>query len=236
MSTLAPSLDDLRRWFGKGICVHALRARDGAGEDSFEHALKVTLVGLVLVAGNEFTITSLFVKGAKFEELLGFPLLIVPLVLSWASFIGILLACLRASGVKVKACVASSLTLYVVSGMTPILAVLSHEQLSEGIQLFISRRDPSLNYLGAATVILLRPGEASAFAVARAWLFFLLELGAIVWYVPVNLRRVLIDSSAVPSRGVRITVALLAALVLNAVVSRYYTERLFWLLLGRLLS
>jgi len=82
-----------------------------------------------------------------------------------------------------KTRVADSLTLYVLSGITPILAIALHEQLSEAIQLFVSRRDPSLNYLRAATIILLEPEQASTFAMIRAWAFFLVEVAAICWYL-----------------------------------------------------
>src|SRR5215469_1095067 len=117
MSTFAPGRDDLRRWFSKGICAHTLRASDAMNADSLGHALKVVLVSLVLNAGIEFTIVSLSVKGAKFEELVGFPLFAMPSVVGWASFVAILLGCLWVTGSKVKPHVACALTLDVTAGM-----------------------------------------------------------------------------------------------------------------------
>jgi hypothetical protein len=235
VSTLI-SFDDLARWFRKGIRADTLKASDGTDADSLKYATKTFGIAFMFVAAVEFIIASLYARDMKFDELFGFPAFIAPFLIGCASFVGILLACLWATRAGLKARVASSLTLYVLSGVTPILAVLLHAQLGEAIQLFTSRRDPSLDYLRAATIILLQPKQASTFAVTRAWAFCLLEVAAAVWYLLLNLRRVLADSTTVTLKGWRVTIALIVSLALNAVVTRYYTGRLFWLLLGRLLS
>lgn len=236
MSTVMPEFGDLRRWFQKGICASSLKGSDGTDRSALEHAAKSFVIALILVAVVQFITISLYAKDTKFDELLGLPLFIAPFLVGCALFLGILLICLWVTRTQLKMRVASSLTLYVLSGITPILAIVLHEQLSEAVQLFVSRRDPSLSYLRAATIILLKADQASAFAMIRAWVFFLTELAAAIWYLLLNLRRVLIESSSADLRGLRVTTALILALVFNALVNRYYTGRLFWVLLGRLLS
>jgi hypothetical protein len=192
------------------------------------------LVGFAIVTAIDFLAVFLYRKDIQLQQFFGF-FLLIPVLLGSASFLGILLLCLRATGVQFRTRVIFSLTCYVLSGAMPVLMILSHQQLGEAIRLFLSRQDPSLPYFAAATVGLVFPDQASIFATVVSRILFLLWVAAAIWYLFWNLRRVLIEGSNDGQQKVRITLSLLAALCLNSLFVRLYAERLYWLIVGRLL-
>ncbi len=227
--------DTLRHWLQKGLAVHKLKGRDGEAEDSPRQASESLGVGFVIAAAVEFLVVFIQ-KDLKAENLLGFPLFAVPLALSFLSFLLLLLAWLWVLRVRLRAGVTFSLTCYVLSGAIPLLMFFSYDQLGEAIRLFVASRDPSLPYLASATVKLLFSEQASMFSIIRAWILFVLEASTFVWYIFWNFRRVLVESSNGPGRKLRVTLALIFAIALNAFFFRFYAGRLYWSILGRLIS
>jgi hypothetical protein len=236
MSVSLVDLNDLSQWFHKGILSYKLKGTDGAAANSWKRAFKSLCVGFVIAVAIEFLVVFLFQKDLKFDALFGLPLFTASLVLSFASFLGLLIVGLKVMRVKFRTGVVLSLACYVFSGAVPILLLLSHEQLSEAIHLFLARRDPSLPYFATATVKLLFSDQADTFAITRVWIFLVLEIATVVWYIFWNLRRVLIESSDGAGRKLKVVLALILALALNSLFFRFYAGRLYWSILGRLLS
>lgn len=228
--------DTLNHWLQKGLAVHRLKGRDGEAADSPQKALESLGVGFAVAAAIEFLVVFMFQKDLKAENLFGIPLFAVPLAFSFLSFLLFLLVCLRAAGVRLRAGVTFSLTCYVFSGAIPLLMLFSYDQLSEALRLFITRRDPSLPYLSSATVILLFSEQASRFSIIRAWILFVLEVATFGWYFLWNFSRVLFESAYSPQRKLRVPLALILAITLNAFFFRIFAARLYWSILGRLIS
>jgi hypothetical protein len=235
-SALDDLLGDLSAWFHKGVLVSKLKGADGKAADSWRRAFKSLVVGFVVALVIESVVIFLFEKDLKFDALFGFPWFAVPLVLGFGSFLVFLLAWLWVIRVKLRVGTTFSLTCYVFSGAIPILLFLFHEQLSEAIRLFLARRDPSLPYLASATLKLLLSEDAGIFALGRAWTFFVLEIATVAWYIVWNLRRVLIESSDGAGRKLKVTLALILTFIVDFLFFRFYATRLYWSILGRLLS
>jgi hypothetical protein len=192
------------------------------------------IVGFAIVTAIDFLAVFLYRKDTQLQQFFVF-FLLIPLLLGSASFLGFLLMCLWATGVQFRASVVFSLTCYVLSGALPVLMILSHQQLGEAIRLFLARQDPSLPYFAAATVGLIFPERASILAIVVSRGLFMLWVAAAIWYLFWNLRRVLVEASKNGQQKVRVTISLLMALGLNSLLVRLYAERLYWLIVGRLL-
>lgn len=227
--------DGLHDWFQKGILVHRLRGSDGKKRNSWKGALQSLSVGFTIAALIEFLVLLMFQKDLKFETYSKLPIFAIPPLVGLLCFLASLLVWLRVMRVKLSAGVTFSLTCYVFSGALPLLMFWSFEPLSDAIRLFRTRGDPSLPYVASATLNLLFSQEASTFAVIRAWAFFVLELATFAWYIIWHLRRVLVEASSGTRRNFRVTIALIFAIALNALIFRFYVGRLYWGIIGRLL-
>ncbi|MGH9774820.1 MAG: hypothetical protein ACRD50_07715 [Candidatus Acidiferrales bacterium] len=219
MSELRLILEYIGTWFQKGILIKRLRAREVTGPDAWKRALSSFSVGSFIAALINSLVVLLFQKQHSFVDVLGFPVLIVTVLLASGSFLGLLIILLKVFQLRLKLAVVASSTWYVLSGAIPILSLLLHEQMSEAIRLFIKFQDPSLPYLASATQRLLNPEQVSISVVRRTWIFVALELATGIWYIIWSLGRLLVESATGRGKIVKVALSLAIALVLNDLFS-----------------
>jgi hypothetical protein len=235
------SLDDfvdiLNLWVEKGVFASNLKGSDGAGPDGLRHAEKSLLFGIIVACLIE--LLSFFLSGdLGAGDLIALYVIFVPLLAGFLVFLVALRASLWLLRIQIKAGAVSSLACYVFSGVVPlsVLFFSSSGQLAGAILLFKDRQQPDLGYFSAATLNLLFSGQAATGAVVRAWVFLVLEAAAPIYYLILSLPRALAEASA---RGrltrLRATCGVLGATAGTVLLSRLYTGRLYWGIVGHLL-
>jgi hypothetical protein len=110
------------------------------------------------------------------------------------------------------------------------------EILNEAISLMMKYRDPANRYLAAALQLMLNPQYASLSSIIRTWIEILGIVGFFVYYIFVELRRLLIKSSVRGEPRHRIMVALLLTTISQSFVAYNLLGRVYWLTLSRLIG
>jgi hypothetical protein len=234
--SLRPTHEDVARWWRKGVCFWNLAGSDALERDAPEKATRVLLVGLLLGIGVELVVILLHSVEGSFAQLLGFPLFFVLLLVQVALFALLLLITLRALGLRIRVQWVYVLVAYTLSGTIPLVYLLTGEQAGEALRLFAAQRIIGPPYLVEATNRLLYAPDAAPIALARAWTAVVLEYAALIAYVCVNLTRVVSGVVKAKLPVVRAAAALVGALGLNYVVSRYLLSRIYWLVMARFLG
>jgi hypothetical protein len=222
----------LADWFGNSILIHRLQGRLALAPKSITNAIEVLFIGLLVGLTVRYVVVIAYGSQMSFGQFLGGGFALFGNVLLFTIILYAFLYIFRA---RPDLRVVLTLSLYTFSAVIPLMMVLSVEQQNEAIRLFIRNRDPGLPYLHAATINLLFPEQATFFAVARNWIFFLLEATVIVWYIPYHLRRLLIESSSVNFTKIKITVALMLAWLTHSLCVHFYFVRAYWTLMSRTL-
>ena len=222
---------NLVSWWTKGVLIQNLTGEDGRTPKSVEKAINALVIGLLVGVAIELSVLVTLFPKLLSAPLVAFWLFLLIHVVNVLCFVILLHLSLLAFRANPKLFAVPSLTFYAFSGAIPLLMLLTVEQLGEAIQLFVLYHDPGRPYMSAATFRLLFPEQATAFAIARAWVLFLLEVVVFILYFPIHLRRVLIESSSARHASLKVTAALLLAVIVDALFVRYYFGRAYWLLI-----
>jgi hypothetical protein len=223
-------------WFSRGILIRRLNSNDIQGETDVRKAAEALVVGLAVTGVAEFFVVSEYSPKDSFGQLLGLPAYAIVHGVAAITFVGFLLCFLRILRVKIPAFRATALTLYALSGLLPLLMLFTLEILNEAISLMMKYRDPANRYLAAALQLMLNPQYASLSSIIRTWIEILGIVGFFVYYIFVELRRLLIKSSVRGEPRHRIMVALLLTTISQSLVAYNLLGRVYWLALGRLIG
>ena len=216
-------------WWEKGVLFWNLSTASALKDGTPKPSVQALLFGVALSGIVEYAyVAVLRGAGTPFEKAPGIPLFLIIHFLNVWFFISFLLGALWVSRARLRPKPVVAVTCYTFSGAIPIVMFLMTEQLGEAIRLLLCFRDPGLPYLASATIDLMFPEHATMFAVVRVWVFVALELAVVFAYILSNLRRVLAEGSPATHPLLRVSAALVAAIVADSLWVHFYFGRAYW--------
>lgn len=224
----------LHNWWNNGLSFWKLNASDVTVSSSLREAIESLLIGLLCTLIIEMLVLVNYIPKTLFTQFLGLPLYAFVIIFNMLFFVLMLWFALWILRTNHKPRIVSSIACYRLSGAIPLVMLFSGEQLSEAIRLFIVHRDIGLPYMHTAAYNLLFPEQASNFALARSWCFFLLQILVFVTYLLWGISKTLIEVSSGSPKSVRITIAVVVACVLDILWVNTYSGRLYWWLMAGL--
>ncbi|MBZ5697302.1 MAG: hypothetical protein LAN18_02000 [Acidobacteriia bacterium] len=202
----------------------------------FLEATEACLVGVTVTAGVEFLVVAAHGPQITFTQLWGLPMYAVSHILSAMIFVLLLISFLRAFGVRIEYFRAASMALYTLSGLIPVVMILSSEVLNHAIDRLSLLRDPSNPYFSASIVDLVSSEEASSWLIFRVSIEMLSAILFVIFFL-LRLRKLLISCTDYPAPKLKITLALLGTLIIQALAFRYLIfGRIYWNLLEKVIG
>jgi hypothetical protein len=219
-------------WFTRGLQIWRLdpdTIKTGVG---FRKAAEACFIGVTVAAVVEFLVATAHGPQKTSSQLWGLPVYAASQILAAIIFVLLLIGLLRAFGVPIQYSRAASMILYTLSGLIPVVMILSSEVLNHAIDRLSLLRDPSNPYFSASLLDLVMSEEASSGLRLRVGIEMLCAILFIVFYL-VHLRKLLISCADYPAPKYRITLALLGTLIIQALAFRYLFGRIYWILLEK---
>jgi len=225
----------VENWFARGLLIWRLEPDAIKTAVDFRQATEACLVGVALAAVVEYLVIFTHGPNNTFSQLLGLPVYAVSQILVAMTFVLLLISFLRAVGARIKAVRAASAALYTLSGLIPVIMILSIEVLNHAIDRLRVLHDPSNPYISASILDLVSSEGISPSLMWRVSIEMLFA-ALFILFLLARLRRLLISCSDHPSPKIRITLALLGAVIVQTAAFRYLFDRIYWTLVGKVIG